>query len=173
VITGTGAHTLQFATASPTLTVTSSSVTVASLPGIYLNVGASATTTATVNTNITVPLLVDLSNRGSLDVAALTVTVTWDPTKFTYVSSTAGNWTDDSAEAASVTVNALNAATGTLSLSGFTNDATTSSFTLRSITLKPLVSGSGTVSASVGAAGNVSGTSITVTPRNLAVTINP
>ena len=172
-ITGTGAHALQFATASPTLTVTSSNITVASLPGVYLNVSASATTTATVNTNITVPLLLDLSNRGSLDIASLTVTVTWDPAKFTYVSNAAGNWTDDSAGAASVTVNATNAATGTLSLAGFTSDATTSSFTLRSITLRPLVSGSGTVSASVGAAGNVGGSSITVTPRNLAVTINP
>jgi hypothetical protein len=41
-ITGTGAHTLQFATSSPTLTATSSSITVASLPGVFLNDGASA-----------------------------------------------------------------------------------------------------------------------------------
>jgi hypothetical protein len=126
-----------------------------------------------VGTNLLIPIGLDLSNRGADDLASITVTITWDPTKFTYVSNSAGNWVDANGDPGSVTVNATQASSGTLQVTGFTSEATLSSFTLRNLTLTPSAAGSATVSANVSTAGNVAGSSITVTPRNLSVTINP
>ena len=173
-LTGTGAHTLSFSGAGVT-GITSNAFTVAAggTPGIKLNVGASPTASATVGTNIVIPIGLDLSTRGTDDLAAITVVITWDPARFTYVSNSAGNWVDANGDPASITVNATQAANGTLQVTGFTNEATLASFTLRNLTLTPTSSGAATVSASVSTAGNVAGGNVTVTPRNLSVTINP
>jgi hypothetical protein len=169
-ITGTGAHTLAFAAtgASP---VTSSTLTVVAPTTMRLLIGATPSLAGTAATDIAIPLSLDLSGRGSQDLASVTAALTWDPAKYAYVSNSVGNWVDASGGAASVTVNATNAASGTLSLSGFTSDATTASFTLRTITLRPLASGPMVMSAAVSAAGNVNGQSVTVVPRNLGDTV--
>jgi hypothetical protein len=166
-ITGTGAHTLAFTTTGATA-VTSGTVSMVAPTTVRLLVGATPTLAGTAATDIVIPVLVDLTGRGSQDLAAITATLTWDPAKYTYVSNSAGTWVDVTGGAASVTVNATNTASGTLSLSGFTNDATTASFTLRTITLRPVATGPVVMAATVSAAGNVNGASVTVVPRNLA-----
>lgn len=171
-ITGTGAHTLSFSTTTPALVVNSASFEVGAL-GIRLNVGATATANAVVNTDIVVPILIDLTHRGGDNLASLTVNVTWDPTKFSYISNSAGNWVDDQAAPANVTINTGNTITGVLNLSGFTTGATTTNFTLRTVTLRPIASGSATVGATVIAAGNETAGTVTVLARPLTVTISP
>ena len=165
-ITGTGAHTLAFTTTGASA-VTSGAVTMLAPTSMRLLVAATPSLAGTAATDVVIPVLLDLSGRGTQDLAAITATFTWDPAKFAYVSNAAGTWVDASGGVASVTVNASNTASGTLSLSGFTNDATTASFTLRTITLRPVASGPVVMSATVAVAGNVTGTSVTVVPRNL------
>jgi uncharacterized protein YjdB len=172
-ITGTGAHTLAFTTTG-TAALTSGALTMVAPTSMRLLVGATPSLAGTAATDVVIPVLLDLSGRGSQDLAAITARFTWDPTKYTYVGNDAGTWVDASGGAASVTVNATNTASGTLSLTGFTTDATTASATLRTITLRPVASGPVVMSATVSTAGNVNGTSVTVVPRNLGGTvINP
>jgi hypothetical protein len=172
-ITGAGTYTLGFSATGLTA-ATSGNVTITggTSSGIVVALGNSATATGTVGSNLIIPINVDLSNRGSLDIAALTVTVTWDTARFTYQGHSAGNWVDESEDAASVTPNAAQAAAGTYSVTGFTTGATVSSFVMRNISLRPKVAGAGTVAVAVSAAGNAAGSSIlsSVTTRNLTVT---
>ncbi len=172
-ITGTGAHTLTFTTTGASA-VTSGVVSMVAPTSMRLLVAATPSLAGTAATDVVIPVLLDLSGRGSQDLAAITATLSWDPAKYTYVSNAAGTWVDVTGGAASVTVNATNTASGTLSLTGFTTDATTASATLRTITLRPVASGPLVMSATVSTAGNVNGTSVTVVPRNLGGTvINP
>jgi hypothetical protein len=123
---------------------------------------------------VVIPLGLDLQGRGTQNLAAITTTVTWDPAKYTFVAHGAGTWVDDNGDPATVTVNANNVATGTISISGFTNEGTTASgLVLRTITLRPVATGPVTVSATVSAAGNVSGQAVTVVPRQLGEVAPP
>lgn len=170
-ITGTGAHTLSFT--APTMTGTSAALSVATPSTMRLLVGAAPSASGKANTNLAIPLVVDLSGRGTENVAALTLTVSWDPAKFTFVSWASGTWTDSSGGGAAITPNTGNAAAGQLSVSGYTMEATLASFTLGTLTLKPLTATTEAVSASVSVAGNAAGSAVTVLPRNLSVTSVP
>jgi hypothetical protein len=137
--------------------------------GIVLNMTASATQSVTTNTDITIPILIDMSNRGSDDLASISVSVTWDPTKFTYQSSSTGNF-----PGGAMTPNATNAPTGTFLLSGFSATGALADFTLYNIVLRAnATTGPFAVSATVSSAGKEAGSAIIVTPRNVTVTITP
>jgi hypothetical protein len=176
-LTGAGSHTLQFTTASPALNVTSTAIDVTTPapppPAIVLNVGAAATATVAAGQQIAIPLLVDMTNRGTANVASLTVNLSWDPARFVYVDNTAGSWIDAGGSSATVIVNTSSTQAGTLPITGFTVRGTTSSFTVRTVTLRAIAAGAATVSATVPTAGNEAGGPVTVTPRNLSVTITP
>jgi hypothetical protein len=107
------------------------------------------------------------SNLGSI-----TINATWDPARFTYVGNSAGNWSG-----ASVTPNSANVATGSFQLSAFAAAGATSTVTVINLTLKPVNTTGTVVSAfvngAVTVAGNELGVAVAVTPRNLAVKINP
>ncbi|NJD10603.1 MAG: hypothetical protein FIB01_09280, partial [Gemmatimonadetes bacterium] len=174
---GTGSFTVQASsggqsdTQDLTLTVDAAAGSV-----IVLNVGSSATATVTAGQNIVIPVNVDLSQRGAENLASLTVRMAWDTARFTYASSSAGNWVDSNGDPASYTNNLSTAASGYVTLGGYTAEATTASFTLRTITLTARSTASqvtSAVTASNIVAGNASGQPITVTPRNLTVTVNP
>lgn len=108
-----------------------------------------------------------MSNAGGQNLASITVTITWDPTRLSFSSQTAGNW-------GTVIPNTSQTASGVLQLTGFDVVGATSSFTLRNLTLTALTSGAATsVTATVQTAANEIGTPVTVTARNLTVTINP
>jgi len=137
--------------------------------GIVLNVSGSANATITQGQQLAIPIELDLSNAGSDNLASITVTISWDPTRFSFTSQSAGNWPD-----ASVTANTTQTASGILSITGFAAEGATASFTLRNFTLTALTSGAATtVDASISTAANELGGAVTVTARNLTVTINP
>lgn len=178
-IEGSGAHSLRFETIdNPTFgdkVVTSASFDVTALPpGIRANAGASPQATVAPGAQIAVPVLVDLTNRGADDIASLTVTLSWNPEHFDFAGDLAGNWSDDATIPATVITNGTNTASGSFSISGFTTGATTTSFTLHTISLTARQGVNPTtspVTLTIGAAGNAAGSAITVTPRSLAVTI--
>jgi hypothetical protein len=155
------------ATRQYTLTVQPAAVT-----GIMLNVGDSPTATVTVNNTLSIPIAVDMSGRApGENLASLQVNVSWDPAKFDYVSSSQGSWQDDSGGGASFFINAGGAAGGTVTFGGFTLGPTTHSFTLGSLTLRAKAVGAATVGAAVTLASSEPPGSVTVTPRDLSVTI--
>jgi hypothetical protein len=170
-VIGSGAHRLRFSTTSPLLAVSAPDLTVsAGAPGIRLNVGTFSVAQGIVGSDLSVPLVADLSTRGSVTLAALTITVSWDPTKLSYVGNTAGSWVDSQGSFVSPVVNSDNAVSGVLRISGYSTSETTTSFILRNLQLRPLVAGTATVTAVIDAAGDEMATNITVTPRNLTVT---
>jgi hypothetical protein len=168
-ITGAGTHALRFTSSS--LTATSATFPIAAAaPGIRLHVGASDRTGGVIGTDLAIPLLVDLTNRGGLDLASMTVTVTWDTTQFTYIGNTTGAWTDDAGGAGSIFVNTANTTAGRLVISGFTANPTTGSFLLRTLTLRPRTSGTATLNATAGPSGNAAGGAVPLVVRSLTVT---
>lgn len=171
-ITGSGNHTLRFSAAAAS-EVISTAFAVAAPTTMRVLVGTTPTQVGTNGADIAIPINVDLTGRGADDLASITATITWDPAKFTYISNSAGSWLDAGGEAASITSNVTNVSTGTFGIAGFTTGATTASFLLRTITLRPIATGAATVTATVSAAGNVGGTNVTVGTRNLTVTVNP
>ena len=175
-ITGAGTHVLSFVlTATPSIATNSNDINVTSgPPGITAAVGNSPTQSISIAAgNVTIPVNLDLSNRGSDDLASITVIFSWDPQKFTYVSNSAGSWTDSQGGSASVFVNTTDAANGNISISGFTNNATLVSQVLRNVTLTPLAQGPTSIMAIVTAAGNASGMAISVMQRPLAAMLVP
>ena len=173
-ITGAGTHTVRFSAPGGLVAAVSSPFPVAPVsPGIRLHAGASDRTSAVVGSDLAIPLLIDLSNRGGADLASLTAYVAWDTTRFTYVGTTAGAWTDDAGGSASVFLNTANTGAGQLVISGFTANATTASFVLRTLTLRPRIAGPATVDIAAGASGNAAGGAVSVVVRPLAVTVTP
>lgn len=174
-IGGSGAHSLGF-TAPGVTGVTSAAFSVAGPTGIQVRVGTVATSALSAGEQITIPISIDLTARGSANLASISLSITWDPARWNYVSNAAGIWTDAAGNASSVFVNVDNTATGTISIAGFTTSGTLASFTLRTITLQANATGASvttSVSAAVSAAGNEAGSPVTVTPRNLTVTVSP
>jgi adhesin/invasin len=143
--------------------------------GIRLAVGAlgsASTITATRNTDIVVPITLDLTSRGGVDLASIAVTLSWEPTAFTFKELTGTDgWRDSQGVVAAVTTNTIDASRGSIRIAGFTTSATVSSFVL--VNLVFTANATGTVTASITAAGNVLGDRITVTPRPQTITVVP
>ncbi|MES2179726.1 MAG: cohesin domain-containing protein [Gemmatimonadota bacterium] len=174
-VSAAGTYSITFSSGSLT-SVTSAPFTVTINPAVSIavNVGASATASAAVGTNITIPVGIDMANGQGQNLASLTFKVTWDPTKFDYVSRTNGTF----GTAGSFTVNTANTATGELAVSVFDNDGfSTGAPTILNVTLAPKVAVAGsTVTATVSAAGDVNGVSIPPSAfavRALSVTTAP
>jgi hypothetical protein len=174
-ITGGGSHTVTFTVAGPIgpVTATSSAFNVTVPPGVNLLVGTTPTASATNGVNILIPVTLDLSNPpAGTDVASLSYNLTWDPAKFDFIS---GTFAEASAAGFSTVPNTTTAATGTISIAHFHAAASvTTSTVMYNLTLRPKVSGtSGSVAASTVVAGKENSASVTVTPRNLTITITP
>ena len=135
-------------------------------PVIRVTVGSSATATVTSGETLSIPILTDMTDPAGQDVASMTAVVTWDPTKFTFGSSAAGNF-------GSVVINDTEVSSGTLRVSMFNATGTTDSFTLATLGLTAQVfSGSTDVAVNVTAAGNEAGQDITDTVEERALTVN-
>jgi len=176
-ITGSGSHTLTFATGTPSLNVTSAAFTVTEPPAVRLNVGSAPTATVSVGSPLTVPIIVDLSNRGEDDIGSLTVQITWDPTKLnlpTMGGTSAGTWVDSDGDAGAVTVNATQASSGILRITGFSAVATVNSFILRNLNFTALAAGSTAVNAVVETAARAEPPNppVNVIVTNMTVIIN-
>jgi fluoride ion exporter CrcB/FEX len=92
------------------------------------------------------------------------------------VSAPAGNWVDIDGSPASVTINSSTASSGYVTITGFVGEPSTQSgFLLRTINLTAkaaAATGTTAVTGSVIDAFNKTAQPVTVTPRNLTVTIN-
>lgn len=167
------------ATAGTVTNTFNATATGSTTPGVILTVGAlgsAPTATVAAGQDITIPITLDLTNRGSADIASIAVTVTWDPARFTFKSQTGGGWVDSNGGAASLTVNSSNTAGGSIQIAGFTTASTLTSFVLSNIVLTANPTGTPipvNVGASISAAGNVAGAAISVGVRALVVTVTP
>lgn len=173
-VAGTGAHALDFTLVDQSVPVLTAPIVVAPAgDGVRLLLGASSMLGARQAQLVEVPLLLDLSGRGTTDLSAITLRLAWDPTRLSYAGNEPGTWVDAVGGAASVTVNALPASTGAFLLSGFSVQPTTASFRLRTLRFTSLQPGSTPVNAVVTTAGASTGTTIPITVRNLDVRVLP
>ncbi len=118
----------------------------------------------------------DLSNRGGANVAALDVTVTWDPARFSFNGRNSLSWRDSSFTAADVTVDESQVAAGILRFTGSTPLATTANFDLGGVILQALPTTTvveTTITAAVNSATNAAGAPVSITVRPTTVTIYP
>ena len=172
MINGSGAHTLTF-TAAGLTSATSSSFTVASsAPTFQLAVNGTPTASVASGAQISIPVSLNIANGSAANganVGALQFNVTWDPTKFTFVSGALGG------SCAASTRNEGTAASGVVSINGFCSTGVTTSQALYTITLTAI--GASGTSPSVGGAVTVAaddvGNPIAVSSRGVAVSITP
>ncbi|HKS05752.1 MAG TPA: putative Ig domain-containing protein [Gemmatimonadaceae bacterium] len=144
-------------------------------PGIRLTLGAAATATVTAGSTISIPVLIDMSNRGSDDLGAITVDLAWDASRFSFnASSSIGTWPGGGF----IIPGAPGSAT--ISVAGFAPTGATTNFTLYTLVLNAIGPVGAPVNSSVTATlpsnappTNELGSPITVTVRGLTVTINP
>jgi hypothetical protein len=147
--------------------VTSAPVTV--VPGVItIDVGASATASVSVGSNLSSTITLDMVNAGGRNIGSVTFSLNWDPTKWTFVSAIV-----NSGSALSLTANTTNAASGSVVVAGFAGAGVTTSQTLMTLLLKAKAAGVTAVNAAVSSAGDELATRVAVGVRNLSVTINP
>jgi hypothetical protein len=169
VVNSTGNYTITFS--SPGVTSVTTTTFTAVPPFLSLKVGANATASAPQGTNYVVPVILDMSTGAGQNIAALSFDITFDATKFDYVSVANGTF----GASGSYTVNTTNAATGTIRVAitdnaGF-NSGTPTVFTVTLLPKSPIAATPITLTNVV--AGDVTGADISnkVTPRNQTVTI--
>jgi hypothetical protein len=171
-IIGSGPHTLRYS--SPGVaSATSESFFVTPAPLQYgLNVGNTTPVNAQAGQNITIPIGLDFSGAPGGDVGAITFSVTWDVTKFSFVSGALNG-----AAGFALIDNTTNAAAaGTLVVSGFAVPSVTTTRMLYTVVLtaKAAAANSSTaVNAAVTTGADGVGNHIAITPRNLTVIITP
>ena len=134
---------------------------------IAVMVADSAASTITVGNQITLPIVVDMTQAAGLDIASLQVKVTWSASIVSYVSTTAGTF-------GSLTLNETDAATGTFIANLFNGTGTSESFRALTLTFSGLAAGATAVEVEVTAAGNELGQSLLdkVTTRKHDVTVS-
>ena len=157
---------------SATITASSGSATgtaavTVAIPAIAVMVGDSAASSITVGNQLTLPIVVDMSQAVDLDIASLQVKVTWSSSIVSYVSATPGTF-------GSVTLNDSDVATGTFLANLFNGSGTTESFRAVLITFSGVSTGTTAVEVEVTTAGNELGESVLdkVTTRKHDVTVS-
>jgi PKD repeat protein len=143
-------------------------VTVTAPPQIIrVKAASSSSSTISVGGLRTIPVIVDMSDAGGLNIASFDIRLTWNSGIATYVSSSAGSF-------GSVTINDGNASNGVVRAVGFSASGTTNSFTAFSVTLEGAATGSTTVSVEVLAVGDELGANLlgNVSTRNHTLTVN-
>jgi len=171
-IVGTGVHTLNFATPGATSATTAGFSVSGGTAGIGLTVGNSAALTATAGNAVSIPVSLDFSNApGGANVASIQFALSWDAARFEFVSGSING-------SAGMTLqsNESSAVSGSVLVAGFATTGVTSTRALYTLTLRPRSAAVGTTSvigATVSAAGNELGASVTITPRNLNVSVVP
>ena len=130
---------------------------------IVVRVGDETTTAVAPEAEIAIPIVVDMSAAAGLDIASLTFALNWDPTRLTFVSTTAGAF-------GTVIFNETQTGTGLLTASMFNATGATSTFTVATVVQQAGVTvGNTLISIDVTAAGNELGINIlaSVSPENL------
>jgi hypothetical protein len=136
---------------------------------ISVNLGPDPTTTVTPGLAFYVPVLVDMTEAGGIDLASMTVEITWDPTKLTFDSHLPGTFGTGSADESRV-------ASGTFRYSVSSPTGTQDSFTGFSVTLLPAAfQGDAVITGRVTEARTGSGANIKnqIAERDLTAAQNP
>ena len=171
-----GNYTFNFTAAGLTTATSTPALVVSNGPPeiLALKVGTNATQNVTNGQQVAIPIIMDMSQSQGDTLAALSFAITWDPTKFQYVSNLNGSFGSGTA----YTKNTTQTATGTLTIGIFDSSdglfGSSASNTIFTVTLQAIAAGTtSNVTANVTAAGNVGGTSVLplMTIRNLALTI--
>ena len=160
------------ANGTETITATSgsasdtASVTVA-IPAIAVMVSDSTASSITVGNQLTLPVVVDMSQAPGLNIASLQVKVTWNASIVSYVSATPGTL-------GSLTTNETDVATGTFLANLFSGTGTEESFRALVLTFSGASGGTTAVEVEVTTAGNELGQSVLdkVTTRKHDVTVS-
>lgn len=172
-IEGEGEQSLRFS--SGFVDVISTPFTVGPPPqGVWLRVGNSPVANFNPNQIQALSLQVDLSNAGGANVASISATVTWDTASFQYFANTELGWTDANGVSASITVDASNAANGSLVVSASTPGPRTTTFTLLQVLLQAravTTTSTSVIGATVNTAANASSAAVPVTVRPLTATV--
>lgn len=172
-VEGAGTLALNFVTDGPVNVLSGELVVAPAPPGVRLLVGGPVRD-ANPNQSFGVPITADLSNRGGADVAALDVTITWDPARFEYVDRSVGPWRDANGTEAVITVDESQVAAGIIRFSGTTPGATTASFMLGQPILRTLATATtveSTINAVVNLARNAVAAPVSVTVLPMTVTV--
>lgn len=173
-VEGAGSLQLNFVSNGP-VNVLSGDLTVAPAPpGIRLLVGGTPVRDVNPGMSFGVAVAMDLSNRGSADLAALDVTLTWDPARFTFVNQTAGPWRDSENVEGVVTADVSQVAAGIIRFSGSVPNATIASFQMASFVLQTLgttATVESTIGAVVNAAANAAGAPVAITVLPMTVRV--
>lgn len=142
------------------------SMTVA-IPEFTVMVGESATSSISVNQEITLPIKVDMSKAAGVDIASLQVKVTWDASILSFVSYTKGPF-------GTATTNATGTSTGTFIANLYDGTGQKESFNALILKLKGVAAGPVTVEVEVTTAGTELGKSVLdkVKVRNHGVTVS-
>lgn len=160
------------AVGTATITASSGSANAAAgmtvaIPEFTVMVGESATSSISVNQEITLPIKVDMSKAAGVDIASLQVKVTWDASLLSFVSYTKGPF-------GTATTNATGTSTGTFIANLYDGTGQKASFNALILKLKGVAAGPVTVEVEVTTAGTELGKSVLdkVKVRNHGVTVS-
>ena len=134
---------------------------------IAVMVGDSAASSITVGNQITLPIVIDMTQAAGLDIASLQVKVTWNDSIVGYVSTAPGTF-------GSLTLNETDVATGTFMANLFHVTGTKESFTALVLTFSGTSAGTTPVEIEITTAGNELAQSVLdkVTTRKHDVTVS-
>jgi len=134
---------------------------------IAVMVGDSAASSITVGNQITLPIVIDMTQAAGLDIASLQVKVTWNDSIVGYVSTAPGTF-------GSLTLNETDVATGTFMANLFHVTGTKESFTALLLTFSGTSAGTTPVEIEITTAGNELAQSVLdkVTTRKHDVTVS-
>jgi hypothetical protein len=172
VATVSGGLVTSVAVGTATITASSGSANAAAsmtvaIPEFTVMVGESATSSISVNQEITLPIKVDMSKAAGVDIASLQVKVTWDASLLSFVSYTKGPF-------GTATTNATGTSTGTFIANLYDGTGQKESFNALILKLKGVAAGPVTVEVEVTTAGTELGKSVLdkVKVRNHGVTVS-
>lgn len=164
VVGAIGSHVLIFTVAGSAVQVASSSfVVMAPAPGILVKVDSGSVREVVAGSEFDLPLVLDLSDRGGANVAALDVSLSWNPTRITFAGESAAEWI--------AVVNTTQAATGSLRLVAYAADGETASSILRRLRFVRLVADAtpDVIAVTTQVVGNQDAAIVAVSPRVLSV----
>lgn len=173
-VEGVGTLQLNFVSDGPVNILSGELVVAPAPPGIRLLIGVAPVADLNPGQLFGLPITADLSNRGGADLAALDVTVSWDPARFAYFNGSVGPWRDDGGADAVITVDESQVAAGIIRFSGTASVATTATFRLGQPILQVLPAAAtveSVITAVVNAASNAAGAGVNVTVLPMTITV--
>ena len=134
---------------------------------VVIRVGETESINIKVGDQLTVPVVVDVSEIGDLNIASMDITLKWDSSILRFVSTSQG-------EFGSLTINDSEAGDGIIRVATFSAEGTTQSFTMFEVEFQAENFGMTNLDVTVNVVGDELGTNITssVSSRGLSVVVD-